>query len=148
MASFARMAAAHKMAIGRQIKKLREVKGWSQPRLAAEIPAQEVDAQQVSKWERGIHTPQKHLGALAEALGVEEGDILAGDRPEAEGPTPDPFATSHVSEADVVQLRRDLQSVADQLAAVSGQLAEVAAVQEQLRPLLPQLGQFLEAQDS
>ena len=127
LSRFEAMAADHKKAIGRRIAKLREAKRWTQPRLAAEIPAQEVDAQQISKWERGIHTPRKHLEALAEALDVDEGVILAGDYGRDErGPAPDPFGTPAPS-ARLTQIESALADLQEQVAWLVAQQKAAAA---------------------
>jgi transcriptional regulator with XRE-family HTH domain len=84
------MAAAHKKRVGQKIKQLREGRGWTQLQLATQIPAESVDASYISKWERGIYYPDEHLEALAAALKVTPGEIMAGAPDEAEEPEPVP----------------------------------------------------------
>jgi transcriptional regulator with XRE-family HTH domain len=132
---FERMAVAHKKAIGLKIADLRKARGWSQPELAAQIDVQEVDAQQVSKWERGVHTPTKHLEALAKALGVQEGEIMSG-LPENENAGGDLLGQfngqSEATEAEREILRK-LEQVLDQQAELLASVSAVRAEQERLR---------------
>ena len=65
---FDAMVERQKKAIGKRVKELRDQHGWTQQELARRIPAPEVDAQYVSKWERGVYTPTDHLEALANAV--------------------------------------------------------------------------------
>lgn len=88
---FREMADSYKRNVGRGIQKLRLNKGWTQQQLAVEIPDPKVNSQRVSEWERGINLPQKHLPALAKALGVTENHILAGEPEKAEDTTRSPL---------------------------------------------------------
>jgi transcriptional regulator with XRE-family HTH domain len=135
-ARFERMAAEHKKAVGRKIAELREEQGWSQPELAAKIPAPEVDAQQVSKWERGIHTPRKHITALAKALGVEEGEILSG-KPTNEAAGGDLMESLNgAAEGRLLErLSKKLDLVLDQQARLLAIVSEVRSEQEDQRRL-------------
>lgn len=126
------MAARQKQAIGRRIRELRDAKGWTQQQLAARIPANEVDAQYVSKWERGVYTPSEHLEALATALGVDEGDILAGSRPQANGSTPDVMGELDDSEGS--QLDRIEERQIEMLSALARIETELAEGKEQAPP--------------
>lgn len=130
------MANAQKKAIGRRIKELREARRWTQHELASQIPDPKVDAQSVSKWERGIYQPRKHLEALAKALGVNEGDILAGDRSEA-GKTPDVLGQlngepgARELSAAVANLRDDVAELRQDLAATRTKLLAAIAKGQQ-----------------
>lgn len=54
--------------IGGRIRHLREVKGWSQQRLAAELDTSQVS---VSHWERNAFTPRRAAqAALVDVLGA------------------------------------------------------------------------------
>lgn len=130
------MATEHKKAVGRKIAELREARKWSQPELAAKIPAPEVDAQQVSKWERGVHTPRKHLEALAKALGVEEGEILSGQSKNGDAGGDLMGSLTGASEAGAVAvLSKKIDLVLDQQAELLANVSEVRGEQERLRKL-------------
>lgn len=53
--------------IGVRIQRRRQALGMDQERLAALVG---VSRSAVSNWERGRHFPQRHLGAVEEALGI------------------------------------------------------------------------------
>lgn len=119
---FERMVKRQKVAIGRRIKELRDERGWTQQELARHIPAPEVDAQYVSKWERGVYTPTDHLEALATVLGVDAGDILAGVR--ENGSTPDVMgALEPGGQSQLDRIERKLVELQTGLANLSRELA-------------------------
>lgn len=79
-------------AIGAAIRRAREEKGWKQRQLAAQIPGRAgvtINAQTVSNWERGKHTPDMEtLAVVAQALGKPISSLLNGDGEPAEEATP------------------------------------------------------------
>ncbi|MBB1255900.1 helix-turn-helix transcriptional regulator [Streptomyces sp. OF3] len=62
--------------IGANIRRFREARGWSQPRLAREVcrlarvDGEPVSRQEISRYETGRRTPREWLPFVAEALGV------------------------------------------------------------------------------
>lgn len=84
---FAAMAAAHVERIGRRIRERREELGLSQLDVARELSGK-VDANQVSRWERGQHRPREDtLEDLSEVLGVEVAYFMS-DAPTSSSGTP------------------------------------------------------------
>jgi transcriptional regulator with XRE-family HTH domain len=69
--------------VGREIKRLREAKGWSQTRLAAEAGMSVSGISMIENGYRNLSTTT--LARLAEALGVEVRDLF----PLAQAPLPD-----------------------------------------------------------
>ncbi len=64
--------------MGKFIKKLREEKQWTQEQLAEKIP---VSRESVSKWERGVNTPDiSCLNVLAKTLNVTTDELLSGEK--------------------------------------------------------------------
>ena len=62
------------MTFGEKLQQLRKDRGWSQERLAEEIP---ISRQAVSKWESGASDPSTtNLIALAKLFGVAPEDLL------------------------------------------------------------------------
>ncbi|MEV2255818.1 helix-turn-helix domain-containing protein [Streptomyces sp. NPDC050147] len=63
-------------AIGANIRRLREERGWSQARLAREVcqsarvQGEPIGRQEVSRWETGKRTPREWLPFIAAALGI------------------------------------------------------------------------------
>ncbi len=53
--------------IGRTIQRARHRKRLTQAALARQLG---VSKASVTNWERGVHFPQRHLGAIEEALGI------------------------------------------------------------------------------
>ncbi len=53
--------------IGRAIARARHIKGLTQAELALRLG---VNRSAVANWERGVHFPQRHLGAVEEVLGI------------------------------------------------------------------------------
>ncbi|GDY65716.1 hypothetical protein SAV14893_051090 [Streptomyces avermitilis] len=70
-------------AIGANIKRLREARGYSQARLAHEVCraagviGDPVGRQEVSRWETGKRTPREWLPFIAAALGVSADTLRA-----------------------------------------------------------------------
>ena len=63
-------------ALGREIKRKREEKGWTQERLAAEA---EISVQQLRALEKGQRNlGVDHLGRLSDAMGVSSDFLLKG----------------------------------------------------------------------
>lgn len=73
----------HDQGVGRQVKKLREEKGWSQTRLAVEADMSVSGISMIENGHRNLSTVT--LGKLAEALGVEVRDLF----PLEQAPLPD-----------------------------------------------------------
>lgn len=78
--------------VAHMIKRLRQAKGWSQPRLAAEmcraagLPAASLTRQDVYRYEAGKRTPRDWLPALALALGVPLAEFEAAFAPQTAQP--------------------------------------------------------------
>lgn len=117
LARFAAMAAAHKKSVGKQIRRLREERGWTQLQLANQIPAETVDASYVSKWERGVYYPDDHLEALAKALRTTPGTIMAGLANDVEQPT----ETDERNGGPMERLRQIEEKLDDVLDWIAGQ---------------------------
>jgi transcriptional regulator with XRE-family HTH domain len=67
------------MDIGREIRRLREEKGWSQAKLAG---AADMGTSGISQIETGARNPSAvTLSKIAEALGVEVGDLFPKEQP-------------------------------------------------------------------
>ncbi len=65
----------YQMAFGRHVRKLRDLRGWSQEQLAA---VSNIDVNQISRIENGKHAVTLHtIRALAVALGVYPGELLS-----------------------------------------------------------------------
>lgn len=92
--------------IGNRLRARREELGLSRPRLAKMLPGS-VDANQIYKWEKGLHRPQDDtLQALAEVLEV---DVSYFHMAEPEAGTPDLMgALSDGSQLDRVEAKLDL----------------------------------------
>jgi transcriptional regulator with XRE-family HTH domain len=73
----------HDQGVGRQVKKLREAKGWSQTRLAVEAGMSVSGISMIENGHRNLSTVT--LAKLAEALGVEVRDLF----PLEQAPLPD-----------------------------------------------------------
>ena len=140
---------------GGRIAELRNEKGWTGRQLVermAELGDRSINTNQLSRYENGGAMPgEQRQERFADALETDVADLVSGPLAERGGPRREPGdfgdrPTSPASAEDVAQLRRELQAVADQLAEIGGALAEAGGVQEQLRPLLPRLSDFLEAQ--
>ncbi|WP_432027870.1 helix-turn-helix transcriptional regulator [Streptomyces sp. 1222.5] len=80
-------------AIGANIRRLREERGWSQARLAREVcraarvQGEPVGRQEVSRWETGKRTPREWLPSIAAAFGVPVESLKTPQKP-AEPPLP------------------------------------------------------------
>ncbi|MFI5801030.1 helix-turn-helix transcriptional regulator [Streptomyces sp. NPDC051677] len=80
-------------AIGANIKRLREERGWSQARLAREVcrlagvNGEPIGRQEISRYETGKRTPREWLPLIAQALGVTVADLKASEKP-VEPPLP------------------------------------------------------------
>ncbi|MFC7883637.1 helix-turn-helix transcriptional regulator [Streptomyces sp. NPDC057376] len=80
-------------AIGANIRRLREERGWSQARLAREVcgaarvQGEPVGRQEVSRWETGKRTPREWLPFIAAAFGVPVDALKTPQKP-AEPPLP------------------------------------------------------------
>lgn len=97
------MAAEYKARVGARIRQAREAKGWTQSRLARELP-ESVDGPSVSRWENAKVAPgPDYLEALALALDVDLSFFLA---PEPEPGTPDLLGALGAPNGDVAQLDR------------------------------------------
>lgn len=71
------MAAEYKSRVGNRIRAAREAKGWTQSRLARELP-ESIDGPSVSRWENAKVAPgPDYLEALAAALDVDLSYFLA-----------------------------------------------------------------------
>lgn len=74
------------------IKRLRQAKGWTQPRLAAEmcrasgLPDDSFTRQDIYRYEKGKRTPRDWLPALAKALGVPLVEFEAALAPQTDQP--------------------------------------------------------------
>ncbi|MFF3736059.1 helix-turn-helix domain-containing protein [Streptomyces sp. NPDC002566] len=80
-------------AIGANIRRAREQRGWSQARLArevcraAQVQGEPVGRQEVSRWETGKRTPREWLPSIAAALRVPVDSLRTPEKP-AEPPLP------------------------------------------------------------
>ncbi|MFE5598681.1 helix-turn-helix transcriptional regulator [Streptomyces coelicoflavus] len=80
-------------AIGANIRRLREERGWSQARLAREVcraarvQGEPVGRQEVSRWENGKRTPREWLRSIAAAFGVPVDALKTPQKP-TEPPLP------------------------------------------------------------
>ncbi|WP_405800455.1 helix-turn-helix domain-containing protein [Streptomyces sp. NBC_01506] len=78
--------------VAHTIKRLRQAKGWSQPRLAAEmcraagLPPESLTRQDVYRYEKGKRTPRDWLPALALALAVPLAEFEAALTPQTVQP--------------------------------------------------------------
>jgi transcriptional regulator with XRE-family HTH domain len=80
------MVEEHKARVGSRIRQAREAKGWSQARLARELPGS-TDGPSISRYERGEVLPRPGmLDNLADALDVDTSYFLVA---EPEPGTPD-----------------------------------------------------------
>lgn len=80
------------MDVGREIRRLREAKGWSQAKLAGDTG---MGVSGISQIETGARNPSAvTLSKIAEALGVEVGDLF----PKAQTPQPSPEDAAHSEE--------------------------------------------------
>src|SRR5919112_4735857 len=71
------------MDVGREIRRLREARGWSQAKLAGDTG---MGVSGISQIETGVRNPSAvTLSKIAGALGVEVGDLF----PKAQAPLPD-----------------------------------------------------------
>lgn len=76
------------------IRRLRQAKGWSQARLAAEacraagLPADSLTRQDVYRWEKGKRTPREWLPFIAAALGVPVVEWEQAAASNSQGPNP------------------------------------------------------------
>lgn len=115
------MAAEHVVRMGRRIAQRREELGLSQNDLARLMPGK-VGAQQVSKWERGLHKPHPEtLEHLAKALQTTVAHFML-DEPQAG--TPDLMGKlADVENGELVEVLRRL---VERQAAVEAALAELA----------------------
>jgi transcriptional regulator with XRE-family HTH domain len=78
--------------VGREVKRLREARGWSQTRLAAEAGMSVSGVSMIESGHRNLTTTT--LAKLAGALGVEVRDLF----PLGQAPLPDPPGTSEAEE--------------------------------------------------
>jgi transcriptional regulator with XRE-family HTH domain len=94
------------MAVGREIRRLREEKGWSQAKLAA---AADMGVSGVSQIETGVRNPSAvTLAKLADALGVE----VAGLFPKGQSPLP--FESEERRQASMENIAALIDSMNDE----------------------------------
>ena len=94
------------MTVGREIRRLREEKGWSQAKLAA---AADMGVSGVSQIETGARNPSTiTLAKLAGALGVEVADLFP------KGPLPPPFESEERRQASMENLAALIDSMDDE----------------------------------
>jgi transcriptional regulator with XRE-family HTH domain len=123
-------------AIGAAIRRAREEKNWKQRNLAAQIPGRAgvtINAQTVSNWERGKHTPDMEtLEIVAQALGKPVSYFLSnGAEPEAEETTPSAARELLAAAAAQREAAEVLADAAEALLKVSQVLAKEV---DRLRP--------------
>jgi transcriptional regulator with XRE-family HTH domain len=98
------------MEIGREIRRLREAKGWSQAKLAA---AADMGVSGISQIETGARNPSAvTLSKIAEALGVGVADLF----PKAQSPLPleeiPAFRRGDLTEAERANIERQVRGEA------------------------------------
>jgi transcriptional regulator with XRE-family HTH domain len=104
------------MEVGREIRRIREEKGWSQTKLAA---AADMGVSGISQIETGARNPSAvTLWKIAEALGVQVGDLY----PKGQEPLPSPAAaemedTLQAAHENIALLRGYFDSPPDEEAA-------------------------------
>jgi transcriptional regulator with XRE-family HTH domain len=90
--------------VGREVKRLREAKGWSQTRLAAEADMSVSGISMIENGHRNLSTTT--LARLAEALGVEVVDLFP--KPQAPQPSLEDAAQSEAFQHALIVLFRGL----------------------------------------
>lgn len=126
--------------IGGRMRERRKELGLTQREVAERIPGS-TEGKDVSRWEGGHHRPQGDtLGHIATALETTVADLYSGpmaDR-EEQGSAPDPFATERAGARDLERLEKKVDDLVEQVSALGGELARVAATQGQLLRLVRQ----------
>jgi transcriptional regulator with XRE-family HTH domain len=157
---FKSVADKHAARVGARIKARREHVGLTQSALARLLPT--ADSNQVSRWERGLHTPNPDtLELIAEILGVTYVDLVAlAEEPRTASPYPEggvpemmehiirleEIAKGHAGGAQVEKVRAEFRGevgeMQDRLSNIENGLADAV---EGLRKQYLILGEILTA---
>ena len=130
---------------GRQVRRHRKARGWTQRELAARLEGK-TEGKDISRYEKGHHLPSENTRlAIARALGVALADLYA--EPELQGPTPDLMGALSTDESLSELRRMVLEAVQENSEQLLQLLSTVATLESRVQELSREIRDLREALD-